>query len=43
MDCPQCGEEDMIFYPGEEWVEDGSVVQEPDAYECPDCGHMEVI
>lgn len=43
MDCPQCGEPDMISYPGEEWEEDGEVYAEPDAYGCPECGHMEVI
>lgn len=43
MDCPSCGEPDMIFHPGEAWEEDGEVYCEPDAYECPECGHMEVM
>lgn len=41
MDCPNCGEPDMLYYPGE-WDEE-SDYQEPDAYECPDCGNMEVL
>ena len=41
MDCPQCGEEDMIFYAGEHV--DESDYHEPDAYGCPECGHMEVV
>lgn len=40
MDCPICGEPDMMFLEGIEY-EDGYV--EPDAFECPDCGHMEVL
>lgn len=41
MDCPECGEPEMIFYPGERYPEDD--YQEPDAYECTECGYMEVI
>ncbi|QDH48021.1 hypothetical protein SEA_ROMAN_14 [Microbacterium phage Roman] len=43
MDCPVCGEPDMIFYEGDYWYEDGIREQEPDAYSCPECGHMEVL
>lgn len=43
MDCPQCGADDMVLYPGETYEEDGEVYTEPDAYECPDCGHFEVV
>lgn len=47
MDCPECGAPEMIFYPGEEYEEgdeEGSeIYQEPDAYECVDCGHFEVV
>lgn len=42
MDCPSCGEPEMLFYEGDEWVEEDDLVKEPDAYECPECGHMEV-
>lgn len=42
MDCPVCGEPDMIFWEGEEDPEpDG--YDEPDMYECPECGHTEVL
>lgn len=41
MDCTQCGEPNMMFVAGE-WYYDGDY-QEPDAYECPECGHMEVL
>lgn len=41
MDCQECGETDMIFLPGEFYPEDD--YQEPDAYECPECGHFEVL
>lgn len=43
MDCPECSEPDMIFYEGETYQADGEVVTEPDAYGCPECGHMEVL
>lgn len=43
MDCPACDEPDMMYYPGDEYEEDGEVYTEPDAYECPVCGHMEVL
>lgn len=33
MDCIECGEPNMIFYPGE-----GG---EPSIYQCPDCGAVE--
>lgn len=43
MTCDACGEPDMIFYPGEEFEEDGSTYWEPDAYGCPECGYMVVV
>ena len=43
MDCPICETPDILFYPGEEWVEDGVVCEEPGTYGCPDCGHEEVL
>lgn len=43
MDCPRCGAEGMIFYPGETYDVDvdGTPVPytEPDMHSCPDCGH----
>lgn len=48
MDCPQCGEPDMIFFGGERYENCGDdqcdcIEKEPDAYMCPECGHMEVL
>ena len=43
MDCPICETPDILFYPGEDFEEDGEVYHEPDAYGCPECGHMEVL
>ncbi|UVG34070.1 hypothetical protein SEA_DEJAVU_15 [Microbacterium Phage DejaVu] len=40
MDCPVCGEPDMIFYAGQ-WYEDDNY-REPDMYECTECGHAEL-
>lgn len=40
MDCPSCGEPDMIFYPGGTDPDDD--YPEPDVYGCPDCGYEEV-
>lgn len=41
MDCPDCGEPEMLFYEGDEWYEDGIRESEPDAYSCPECGYTE--
>lgn len=40
-DCPVCGAPDMVFWPGAFYENDGC--QEPDAWECPDCGNLEVM
>jgi DNA-directed RNA polymerase subunit M/transcription elongation factor TFIIS len=34
-DCPNCGEPDMFFHPGD--------AGESDLFECPDCGHEEAV
>lgn len=36
MDCPNCGEPDMIFYRGE--PADDEYFVEPDMWSCPECG-----
>lgn len=41
MGCPECGEREMALYAGEYYPEDD--YQEPDVYECVECGHTEVI
>lgn len=43
MDCPECGEPDMLFYRGDDYEENGSVYTEPDTFECTECGHAEVM
>jgi predicted RNA-binding Zn-ribbon protein involved in translation (DUF1610 family) len=48
MECPNCGADDMLFYPGETYeyiLKDGSGTSthtEPDMYSCPECGHDEI-
>lgn len=36
QDCPNCGEPDMLFFPGDE-------PGEPDVFQCPDCLHEIVL
>lgn len=36
MECPTCGEPDMIFYRGE--PADDEYPAEPDMWSCPECG-----
>lgn len=40
MHCPECGEPEMIFYPGEYDPEED--YREPDVRECWECGYVEV-
>jgi ssDNA-binding Zn-finger/Zn-ribbon topoisomerase 1 len=35
VDCPACGEPEMIEYMGED--------DEPDIKQCPECGHTEEV
>lgn len=41
MHCPVCGEPDMLFWEGE--TDPEGEYDEPDMYECPDCGNTEVL